>query len=151
MHQLESGQTTDTGYGEGRSPTTRQRSNLHALRPPWGLGPPTPRRPRPEGGFCNVIVNQTGRPRPAVVAQLATLSPSGEEPVMPDLWDTNPENVPDTPGEQPAPATSDHDPKEVRLKDHRGRLRSPAYILIALVIALGSILLLIAGVMLAPG
>ena len=66
---------------------------------------------------------------------------------MPDLWDTNPENVPDTPGEQPAPAASDHDPKEVRLKDHRGRLRSPAYILIAL----GSILLLIAGVMLAPG
>jgi hypothetical protein len=43
-----------------------------------------------------------------------------------------------------------HDPKEVRLKDHRGRLRPPAYILIALVIALGSILLLIAGVMLAP-
>jgi hypothetical protein len=86
-----------------------------------------------------------------VVAQLATLSPSGEEPVMPDLWDTNPENVPDTPGEQPAPAASDHDPKEVRLKDQRGRLRPPAYILIALVIALGSILLLIAGVMLAPG
>ena len=40
---------------------------------------------------------------------------------------------------------------EVRLKDHRGRLRPPGYILIALVIALGSILLLIAGVMLAPG
>jgi hypothetical protein len=95
-------------------------------------------------------VNQTGWLRPAVVAQLATLPPSGEEPVMPDLWDANPENVPDTPGEQPAPAASDHDPKEVRLKD-RGRLRSPAYILIALVIALGSILLLIAGVMLAPG
>ena len=32
---------------------------------------------------------------------------------MPDLWDTNPENVPDTPGEQPAPAASDDDPKEV--------------------------------------
>jgi hypothetical protein len=71
---------------------------------------------------------------------------------MPDLWDTNPDNnVPDTPGKQPAPAASDHDPKEVRLKDHRGRLRPPAYILIALVIALGSILLVIAGVMLAPG
>ena len=36
---------------------------------------------------------------------------------------------------------------EVRLKDHRGRLRPPAYILIAL----GSILLLIAGVMPTPG
>ena len=70
---------------------------------------------------------------------------------MPDLWDTNPDNVPDTPGTQPVPAVSGHDPKEVRLKDHRGRLRPPAYILIALVIALGSILLLIAGVMLAPG
>ena len=30
---------------------------------------------------------------------------------MPDLWDTNPENVPDTPGEQPAPAASDHVPR----------------------------------------
>lgn len=70
---------------------------------------------------------------------------------MPDLWDTHPDNVPSTPGEQPAPAASDHAPKEARLKDHRGRLRPPAYILIALVIASGSILLLIAGVMLAPG
>jgi hypothetical protein len=70
---------------------------------------------------------------------------------MPDLWDTNPDNVPNTPGAQPAPAASDHDPKEVTFKDHRGRLRPRAYILIALVIALGSILLLIAGVMLAPG
>ena len=69
----------------------------------------------------------------------------------PDLWGTNPDNVPDTPGEQPAPVARGHDPKEVRLKDRRGRLRPPAYILIALVIALGSILLLIAGVMLAPG
>ena len=56
---------------------------------------------------------------------------------MPDLWDTNPDNVPDTPGEQPAPAASDDDPKEARLKDRRGRLRPPAYILIALVITLG--------------
>jgi hypothetical protein len=69
---------------------------------------------------------------------------------IPDLWDTNPDNVFDAADEQPVPAASGHDPKEVRLKDHRGRLRPPAYILIALVIALGSILLLIAGVMLAP-
>jgi hypothetical protein len=47
---------------------------------------------------------------------------------MPDLWDTNPDNVPDTAGEQPAPVASVHDPKEVRRKDHRGRLRPPAYI-----------------------
>ena len=64
---------------------------------------------------------------------------------MPDLWDTNPDNVPDTAGEQPAQVASVHDPKEVRRKDHRGRLRPPAYILIALAIALGSILLLIGG------
>jgi hypothetical protein len=70
---------------------------------------------------------------------------------MPDLWDTNPDNVFKAAGEQPAPASNGHDhPKEVRLKDHRGHLRSPAYILIALVIALVAILLLIAGVMLAP-
>jgi hypothetical protein len=72
---------------------------------------------------------------------------------MPDLWDTNPENVFDPSGEQPASGSSGHDPevKEVKLKDHGGHLRPPAYILIALVIALVAILLLIAGVMLAPG
>jgi hypothetical protein len=70
---------------------------------------------------------------------------------MPDLWDTNPDNVFDAAGEHPVPAASGHDPKEMRRKDHRGRLRPPAHILIALVIALVAILLLIAGVMLAPG
>jgi hypothetical protein len=38
----------------------------------------------------------------------------------------------------------------VRLKDHRGHLRPPAYILIALVILLVAVLLLLVGVMLAP-
>ena len=54
---------------------------------------------------------------------------------MPDLWDTNPDNV---------------HPKKVRLKDHRGHLQPPAYILIALVILLVAVLLLLVGVMLAP-
>jgi hypothetical protein len=40
--------------------------------------------------------------------------------------------------------------KEVPLRDHRGRLRPPAYVLIALVIALVAILLLLAGVLFAP-
>ena len=40
--------------------------------------------------------------------------------------------------------------KEVPLRDHRGRLRLPAYVLIALVVALAAILLLIAGVLFAP-
>ena len=39
---------------------------------------------------------------------------------MPDLWDTNPVNFFDAAGEHPVPAASGHDPKEARLKDHRG-------------------------------
>lgn len=62
---------------------------------------------------------------------------------MPDLWDTNPDNVFRTPGKQPNPGPSghhDHDEhaEEVLLKDHRGHLRPPAYVLIALVIALAA-------------
>ena len=58
---------------------------------------------------------------------------------MPDLWDTNPDNVFSTPGAE-----------EVLLRDHRGRLRPPAYILIALVIALAAIFLLIVALLFAP-
>ena len=63
---------------------------------------------------------------------------------MPDLWDSNPDNVFSTPDRPPEPAPSSHDdhPNKVVLKDHRGRLRLPAYVLIALVIALVAILLL---------
>ena len=70
---------------------------------------------------------------------------------MPDLWDTNPHNAFNTSDEQPDPAPSGHDDhtKEVRLRDHRG-LRPPVYVLIALVIALVAILLLLAGVLVAP-
>jgi hypothetical protein len=38
----------------------------------------------------------------------------------------------------------------VLLRDHRGRLRPPAYILIALVIALAAIFLLIVALLFAP-
>jgi hypothetical protein len=72
---------------------------------------------------------------------------------MPDLWDTNPDSVFSTPGEQPDKAPSSHDndhTEEVLLRDHRGRLRPPAYVLIALVIALAAILLLIVAVLFAP-
>ena len=72
---------------------------------------------------------------------------------MPDLWDTNPDNVFSTPGEQPDKASSSHDndhTEEVLLRDHRGRLRPPAYILIALVIALAAIFLLIVALLFAP-
>jgi hypothetical protein len=71
---------------------------------------------------------------------------------MPDLWDTNPRKAFSTPPEQPDPAPSGHSDdhtKEVRLRDHRG-LRPPAYVLMALVIALVAILLLLAGVLFAP-
>jgi hypothetical protein len=58
---------------------------------------------------------------------------------MPDLWDTNPDNVFSPPDEQPDPASSGHDDasgqdhtNQVQLRNERGRLRLPAYILIAL-------------------
>jgi hypothetical protein len=72
---------------------------------------------------------------------------------MPDLWDTNPESVFSPPGEEPDPAPSGQDDhtNEVRLKDDRGRLRLPAYVLIALGIALGAVLFVAVGVMIAPG
>ena len=71
---------------------------------------------------------------------------------MPDLWDTNPDNISNGPGKKPDPGpngNNDHT-KEVPLRDHRGRLQPPAYVLIALVLALVAILLLLAGVLFAP-
>jgi hypothetical protein len=50
-----------------------------------------------------------------------------------------------------APNGNHDQTKEVPLRDHRGRLRPPAYVLIALVIALVAILVLLAGVLFAPG
>jgi len=72
---------------------------------------------------------------------------------MPDLWDTNPRNTFSTPDEQPDPAASGHDDhtEEVMLKDHRGHLRPPAYVLIALVIALAAVLLLTVVMLVATG
>ena len=69
---------------------------------------------------------------------------------MPDFWDTNPDNVLNGPGTKPdsAPNGNNDHTKEVPLRDHRGR--PPAYVLIALVIALVAILLLLAGVLFAP-
>jgi hypothetical protein len=78
---------------------------------------------------------------------------------MPDLWDNNPAHVFSTPSEQPDPDPNSDPkrprrprppPQEVRLRDDRGQLRLPAYLLIALVIALVSILLVIAGLRFGP-
>ena len=74
---------------------------------------------------------------------------------MPDLWDTNPDNVFRPSGKQPNPGPSghhDHDEhiEEVLGKDHRGHLRPPAYLLIALVTALAAVLLLTVAMMIAP-
>ena len=71
---------------------------------------------------------------------------------MPDLWDPNPDNTFNGSGTKPDSAPNgNHDhTKEVRLRDHRGKLRLPAYILIALVIALVAILFLLVGVQFAP-
>ena len=62
---------------------------------------------------------------------------------MPDLWDPNPDVSP--PAEQPDPAPGDQDDRtrQVELKDREGRLRLPAYILIALVVVLATVLLLV--------
>ena len=72
---------------------------------------------------------------------------------MPDLWDTNPDNVFSPPDEQPDPAPSGQDDptNEVQLRDERGRLRLPAYVLLALGIALAAVLLVIIGVIIGPG
>jgi hypothetical protein len=71
---------------------------------------------------------------------------------MPDHWDTKPENLFSVPDEQPAPAPNGQDDQtnQLRLRDPSGRLRLPAYILIALVIAVAAILLVTAGLLLAP-
>jgi hypothetical protein len=71
---------------------------------------------------------------------------------MPDHWDTKPEHLFSVPDEQPDPASSSHhDPAhEIKLRDPSGRLRLPAYILIALVISAPAILLVTAGLLLAP-
>jgi hypothetical protein len=67
---------------------------------------------------------------------------------MPDLWDTNPNNVFSRPDTQPDSAPSDHDDHaEVRLKDDRGKLRLPAYVLIALVVAMAAIMISIVAVL----
>ena len=72
---------------------------------------------------------------------------------MPDLWDTNPDNIFSPPDEQPDPAPSSQAdyPNEATLNDERGRLRLPAYIMIALGIAVVAILLVVVGLRFAPG
>jgi hypothetical protein len=79
----------------------------------------------------------------------------GAEPdrSTPDLWDTNPESIFSPPSEEPDPAPSGQDDytNEVKLKDERGRLRLPAYVLITLGIAFGAILFVTVGLLLAPG
>ena len=71
---------------------------------------------------------------------------------MPDLSDSNPDHGFNTPSEQgdPAPNGQDDQTHEVKLRDSSGRRRLPAYILIALVIAVAAILLVAAGLLLAP-
>jgi hypothetical protein len=67
----------------------------------------------------------------------------------PDLWDPNSENGFSMPDTQPDPIPSGHDDhaQQVWLKDDRGRLRLPAYVLIALVLALAAITVSIVAVL----
>jgi hypothetical protein len=72
---------------------------------------------------------------------------------VPDHWDTRPENLFNPPDEPPDLVPDGHDDptNEVKLRDSSGRLRLPAYILIALGIALAALLVMAAGLLLAPG
>jgi hypothetical protein len=71
---------------------------------------------------------------------------------MPDLWDPNPD-----PGDagaagertDPVPGGQEEPTREVMLTDHQGRLRLPAYVLIALVAVLATILFLTVVILLA--
>jgi hypothetical protein len=71
---------------------------------------------------------------------------------VPDLWDTNPDHVFGTPGEEPDPAPSGRDehPKKVVLTDHTGRLGLPTYVLIMLVVVLAATVLLTVALLVAP-
>ena len=55
-------------------------------------------------------------------------------------------------GPDPGPSGHDHDDhtEEVMLKDHRGHLQPPAYVLIALVIALAAVTLLLIIMLIVP-
>ena len=62
---------------------------------------------------------------------------------MPDLWDPHPDvsaagELPD-----PVPDGGDDRIREVLLKDRDGKLRLPAYVLIALAVVLATVLLLL--------
>jgi hypothetical protein len=62
---------------------------------------------------------------------------------MPDLWNPDPDDVGEPGGPpEPAPAGREDHTGEVMLTDHQGKLRLPAYVLIALVVALATVLLL---------
>ena len=71
---------------------------------------------------------------------------------MPDLWDTSPDDVFGTPIEEPDPVPGgpDEHPREVVLKDHTGRLRLPAYVLIMLAVVLAATVLLAPALLVTP-
>jgi hypothetical protein len=70
---------------------------------------------------------------------------------MPDLWDPNPDpGDAGAAGERTDPVPGGDEPtREVKLTDHQGRLRLPAYVLIALVVVLATILFLTVVILLA--
>ena len=62
---------------------------------------------------------------------------------MPDLWDPDPDVSADEEQPDPALGGGDDRTREVTLTDRDGRLRLPAYVLIALVVVLATVLLLL--------
>jgi hypothetical protein len=84
------------------------------------------------------------------------LAPAGHPPCLhersryvPDHWDTKPENLFNPPEQQPGPAPNGpyDQSNEIQLRDSSGRLRLPAYILIALGIAVTAIAVAIVAVL----
>ena len=71
---------------------------------------------------------------------------------MPDLWDPNPDpGDAGAAGERTDPVPGGHHEQTpaVMLTDHQGRLRLPAYVLIALVVVLATVLFLTVVILLA--
>jgi hypothetical protein len=80
--------------------------------------------------------------------RLAASSTSEEEPVHADLWDTNPHGAFSTPmSARPGPQRPRRPTQEIRPKDDRGIHRLPAYVLIALGIAVVAITVAIVAVL----
>jgi hypothetical protein len=116
---MESRRIGDSGYGDGRSARIWRQSSLHPLRPAWdSLSPPGPHAGLGlvGGGSWEAIVIQAGRLARTFGRLAAIPTSDGRSRSMPDLWDSNPDDVDRVPAEQPDPA-----PQRPRRPPPRGK------------------------------